>query len=420
MEKVYLLSLEKYNPQQISTGLQKAAQFLGISLEQKSTVLLADCPWTHPKYAPHAHTHPQFIEGVVNAFNSTKVTVTANSLPNFPTRYSFKNAGYNSIHLRSNASILPLDETITHKVTLENGKVMKEAKLPAAWLNASFRVLMPKLRQSTVVPFAGSLRQLQALLPQNEQLKDSHLLPEKMVDLLGIAPVDLIAVDAIQALHRGGEVSGQPVDLGVMIVGVNPIAVDMICAVALGLDPSNVDFLREAASRGYTPASLKQIEIIGDVSLSELRGRAAKVELVDSNPVAFHVPDQVKVIRSEKARQAGVSGMLADVLCMLKNAGVSMKSASYTSIVIGVVNEIRPGKDEYSTIIFMDDTSRGDFKGYGRIVRLSGRNIPLSQIISDVPYAMKIINLKAEFGVNMMLVELFSRLRRMLFPWKSV
>ncbi|MCX6067789.1 MAG: DUF362 domain-containing protein [Chloroflexi bacterium] len=417
MEKIYLLNLEKYDPAQIAAGLKTASAALGVSLEQKSAILLADCPWAHSKLAPHAHTNTGFVEGVAEALKPANVTLAANSLPDFPARYGLKLAGYPGLSSKIKARLLHLDEAAMRSVTLKAGKAAKEAKLPSAWLDAPFKVMLPKLRQSTLVPFAGAIRQLLTLLPKSEQLSDSHLLPEKMVDLLSAVPVDLIAVDAIQALDRGGEVSGQPVELGVVIVGTNPLAVDMVCAVALGLDPAGVDFLQEAHSRGMEPASLEQIEILGDLTLADLRARAAKVELVDPNPVNFPLPEQVKVIRSEKARQAGVSGVLADVFYMLKNAGISLKSAPLTSIVIGAVDEIPAGKDEYSTIIFMDDTSRGAYTGYGRIIRLPGRNSPISQVLNIVPYVMKVFNPQAELGSDLMVAKFISNIGR-IFPQK--
>ena len=414
MEHVYLLNIQKYNPKQISTGLQTAAQALGVTLGQKSAIFLADCPWVHPKYAPYAHTDPEFIEGVMTACKPAALTLAANGLPGFPTRYSFKHSGYDALSARLKARLLAFDESATRTSAIATGKVIKEARLPAAWLDTSLRVLMPKLRQSTQVPFAGALRLLQALLPQKQQLENNHFLPEKMADLIGSAPVDLIVVDAIQALHKGGEVSGLPLDLGVVIVGTNSLAVDMVCAVALGLDPARVDFLQEAAARALSPASLDQIEILGDLSLAELGARAAKVELVNPDPAAFPLPNQVKVIRSEKARLPGVSGVLTDVFYMLKNAGISLQKAPHTSIVIGAVDGIPPGKDEYSTIIFMDDTSRGEYSGYGRIIRLPGRNIPLGQILNVVPYVMKVLNFQAELGSDLMVAKFISGVRRII------
>lgn len=411
MERVYLLNIPKYDPAQIEQALRKAAAELNVSLKQPTAVLLADCPWAHPKYAPNAHTQPEFIQGVAKALEPAAITIVANSLTDIPTRYSFRHAGYGALASHLNGRLIALDEAGGRKVIVGGGKVLSMAKLPTVWLSAPFRVAMPKLRQSTLVPFAGVLRQLQTLLPQKAQLRDSHRLPEKMVDLIGAAPVDLIVVDAIQVLHKGGELSGQLLDLGVMIVGTNPLAVDMVCAVALGLDPSKVDFINEAAGRDLVPQALDEIQILGELTLDDLRARSAGIELADPNPASFPLPNQIKVIRSAKARQAGVSGILADVFYMLKNSGVSWKSAARTSIVIGDVDQIPPGVDEYSTVIFMDDTSRGEYTGYGRIVRLPGRNIPLIQVLNDVPYAMKVINMRAELGMEFMAAKLMASVR---------
>lgn len=414
MEKVYLINAPKYDPQPIAAAVRKAARDLNIALDKDKAILLADCPWAHPRFAPDAHTQPDLIAGVAGAFKRTAITLAANSLTGLPTHYSFRHAGYGPLAARLNGRLIPLDEAATQKVEIQGGKVIREANLPGVWMNAPLRVMIPKLRQSTLVPFAGALRQMQSLLPQAEQLNESHRLPEKMIDLLAAAPVDLIVVDAIRALHNGGELSGQPVDLGVLIIGAHPVAVDLVCAAALGLDPASVDFLQEARERGVGPASLKQVQILGDLTLADLRKRAAKVALADPDPVHFPLPPQVKVLRSEKARQSGAAGALADVFYILKKAGVSLKSAPQTTIVIGAVEGIPPGKDEYATLIFMDDTSRGDFSGYGRIVRLAGRNIPVSQVLLDVPYAMKAINMRSELGMRFMAAKFLAALRRLL------
>jgi uncharacterized protein (DUF362 family) len=418
MEKVYLLDAPKYDPAQIAQAVKKVAPELNVSLEPKSAILLTDCPWAHPRYAPHAHTRPDFVTGVGHAFPDAQLTITANSLTGFPTQYSFRYAGYGAVASHLNAQLVPLDEAASQRLVITDGKAMTHAKLPMVWMNAGLRVALPKLRLSTLVPFAGVLRQLQTLLPQDEQLNESHRLPEKMIDLLSVAPVDLIVVDAIQVLHKGGELSSVPLDLGLIIVGTNPVAVDMVCAVALGLEPDEVDFLREAKERGVGPAGLDQIQILGDLNLDEVRRRSVKVEMADPNPVNFPLPAQVRVLRSEKARQAGVSGVLADVFYLLRNAGIGMKSAPQTTIVIGAVDNIPKGKDEYSTLIFMDDTSRGDFNGYGRIIRLPGRNIALSQVMSDVPYVMKAPNLRSELGAGFMLAKLLADVRRSVLPRK--
>jgi len=413
-EKVFISKVEAYDPQQIEAGIRAAAQALGVSLPDQGNALLhADCPWAHVRFAPHPHTHTALIEGVARALSGSSLTLAANSAPEFPTRYSFNQAGYTLVAHKVGARLVAFDEAGTRPIDLSpHAKVDKQARLPLPWHQATFRVSLPKLRGSTLVSFAGAVRHLQSLLPQETQVKDCHRLPEKMVDLLPAVSPHLIIVDAIQALHNGGELSGEPIDLGLLVIGTHPLAVDVVCATALGLESGQVDFLREAVTRGLGPTSLEEIELLGDLSIEEIGSRAQKVRLADPDPAHYPLPKQVKIIRSEKARQAGVSGSLADVLFLLERAGVNLKSATEATIVIGDVGQIPPPKSDTATLIFMDDTSRGEYSGYSRIIRLPGRNIPMSQLLDNVPYAMKVINLRAELGAGYMMAKLMTNLSR--------
>lgn len=84
MEEVYLINATEYDPARIAQAVKKAATELKVPLEQKSAVLLADCPWAHPKYAPIFHTHLGLIQGVAQALQPAAITIAANSLPGIP------------------------------------------------------------------------------------------------------------------------------------------------------------------------------------------------------------------------------------------------------------------------------------------------------------------------------------------------
>ncbi len=400
--QVYLVACDRYVPLAIKEGVQAASEALGISLNGlRDAVLHVDCRWVHPRYAPSAYVHTDLIRGLAGTLPAGTLTIGARSRVRFPTRYSFRQAGYAQVATALNARLTQFDEVATGTVELSQPTTMQpKIELPVPWLQAAFTISIPKLTSSTLVPFAGAMRHFQNLLPAQLQTENHHLLPKKMVDLLSAVSPNLIVVDAIQALHKGGELSGEPVDLGVLIVGTDAIAVDMICAIALGLEPEQVNFIREASARGIGPKNLDAVSVLGDLSLGELQARAQRVKLLDPNPAKYPLPEQIKVVRSAKARNSGVSGDLTDALLMLERAGVSLNGSRETAIIIGAVSEIPRGKSDYATIIFLDDTSRGEYSGYSRVVRLRGRNIPLSQLFHEVPYAMKVTNVRAELSAG--------------------
>ena len=81
MEQVYIVDCAQYDPRLIETGIRSAAKAHGITLPQDQQVLIhPDCPWAHPRFAPHAFTHPGVIEGTAAALAGNALTIAANAL----------------------------------------------------------------------------------------------------------------------------------------------------------------------------------------------------------------------------------------------------------------------------------------------------------------------------------------------------
>lgn len=416
MERVYIVDCSRYDAQTVETGIRAASEALGVAFPQGQPVVLHPaCPWAHPRFAPLAFTNPAVIEGAALALTGNSLTIATNSLPGFPTRYSYRKAGYVDMAHRLGAKLVAIDEAPIQTVQLRPESVVdKEVALPKVVLQAGFTVALPKLTGSTFVSFAGAIRHHQSLLQDDAQIREHHRLHAKMVDLLEAAPPDLIVVDAITATHKGGELSGQPVELGMLIIGTNPVAVDAVCAVAYGLAPSDIEYLQLAAERGYGPIDPAQIQVLGDLTLDMVKERAKRVEHVDPYPDHYSLPSQVKIMRSTKSGLAGTCGGLTEVFLILERGGTSLQKARETVIVVGKVDNVPSGKSETATIIFLDDTSRAEYRGYSRVVRLRGRYVPLSTLLNDVPYAMNVSNLRNELGGEMVMASFSSKVARLI------
>src|SRR2546430_326648 len=267
MTSVYVASCERYDPEVIAGHVRAGSAALGVPPSAGEVLLQPSLPWTHPRYAPDAHTAPAVLEGVARACQGAAVSIGAQSLPGFPTRYSFGRAGYDGLARRIDARLLAFDED-HHRDTPSPG-TGASFPLPATWLDASIRVAVPRLSGSTYLPFAGALRLAYNLLPGDVQLAEQHRMSDVIAGLTEAAPPSLIVVDAISALHRGGELSGEPVDLGLLIIGTDPVAVDLACAAAFGVPESELEYLR-VAGQSVHPGRLSDVEILGDLSAADL------------------------------------------------------------------------------------------------------------------------------------------------------
>lgn len=416
MARVFLVDSPGYDSTRIADGLRRACDALDITLPSGGRVFLHPaCPWAHPLYAPACFAHPEVLRGLARILAGTGLTLGTNSLPLFPTRYSFRKAGYTALAHQLGARLVALDEVAYHTADTDLAAAgLGSLRLPTILKSSDFSVTVPKLRGSCYVGLAASLRHLYSLLSPADQLSEHHRLTEVVVGLAPLLLFQLIVVDAIRALHRGGEVSGDPVDLGVLIVGTDPVSVDLVCAELYGLDPAEVDPLRTAGERGLGPRDISQVDVCGDLDLAELRRRSRAVQRVDPRPEKYPLPEHLHVARSSRAPQAGTAGSLAETFFLLERPGLSMKKAREAVLVIGQATDIPQARSDEAAILFLDDTSRAAVKGYSRVIRLQGRNQALSRLLLEVPFALRVANLRAELGGEYLLAELTSNLRRRL------
>lgn len=416
MARVFLVDCDCYDPAKITDGIRRACETLGVPLPSRGRVFLHPaCPWAHPQYAPACFTHPEVLRGMAHALTGVSLTLGTNSLPLFPTRYSYRKAGYTTLARQLGARLVSLDQE-DHETADANRAAEGHSplRLPTILKTADFSVTLPKLRGSCYVGLAASLRHLHSLLPPTDQLSEHHRLPEITLELVPLVSFHLIVVDAIQASNRGGEVAGEPIDLGVLIVGTDPVAVDLVCAELYGLRSTEINVLQMVGERGLGPREVAQVDVCGDLDLTELRRRSRAVHRVDPRPENYPLPEHLHVARSGKAPQAGTAGGLAETFFVLERAGLSFKKAREAVLVIGQAADIPKARSDEAAILFLDDTSRAEVKGYGRVIRLQGRNQALSRLLLEVPFALRVANLRAELGGEYLLADLTSSITRRL------
>lgn len=413
MATVYVASCDDYDPELIAGHVRAGAAALGVTLPKSgSAVLHAAIPLSHARFAPDARTDPVLIEGVARSLSGMSVTIGGQSLPGFPTRYSLGHAGFGAAAGRVKAKVVCFDE---HSFKPRAGAVAPDGtalQLSSVWQGASFRVSVPRLMGSTFMPFSGALLQSLALLPQQQQQTIHGQLPDLLLHLSAAAAPDLIVVDAIQATHKGGEISGHPVKLGLIIIGTDAVAVDLVCAAAYGVPADEMAFVNPADGPAGGTKSLADVQLAGPVTLEEIRKRSSQVQRIDPNPEKYPLPKKISVIRSDKSRLESAAGSLTEAFAVTERAGYDFGKSRQVAFVLGAVEDIPPGTTDKSTVIYVGDTARGETSGYGRVVRLTSRNVAVSQILMDLPFLLDIGNFRTDLGFGFQLAKFRAGLSR--------
>jgi uncharacterized protein (DUF362 family) len=248
----------------------------------KPNVVFSGDPKT---YRCNAFTHPAFIGASLLAISKkqrvNRVELGENCAIGIPTRYCFKYAGYYDEVRRVKkdapcpVEIFCMDEDPRDSVFI-GGVVHDNLRVSRRMARADTKIYLPKLKCHGVSQVTGAVKLNIGICSDDERaIRHDFMLNEKIVDLLSVGWPDFIAMDAIE-VGVGNEAFPTPRKLGLILMGTNPLAVDLVGARLLGYDLDDVPYLKRAVERGYAPAGLDQVVIEGDVSSLEGIDESAK------------------------------------------------------------------------------------------------------------------------------------------------
>ncbi|TRO48038.1 DUF362 domain-containing protein, partial [Candidatus Bathyarchaeota archaeon] len=164
-----------------------------------------------------------------------------------------------------------LDREPPVKAENPEAEVVGEFWFPRFALDCDGIVNLPKLKTHVLTTLTCAVKNLYGL-QQGGQKAHYHVVTENdperfsrlLVDLYQTIKkqVCLTVVDAVIGMEGEGPTTGDPVDLGLIIAGDDPLAVDVVASRVIGWDPMEVGTNFIAVERGLGK-SLDGIEVLG-------------------------------------------------------------------------------------------------------------------------------------------------------------
>ena len=282
--KVILRHCEKYDPALIAQIIGEGMNELGVQ-PQGRTMVKPNTVIAHKDFFRHAFTRPEFLDGLLTAIKkrNTKISelyVGERCGITIPTRYAFANAGYNPVFRKHKVRAEYFEEGDQVPVELKHPDALRKTiVIPEGVANCDFLVNAPKFKAHPWTKVTFALKNYIGIQDDPQRLIDhDHLLHTKVADLQEVISPGFIAIDSIIAGERT-MLTPTPYPLHLIVMGINPVAVDAVCTNIVGLNPEEVDHIKISAERGYGPIHLKDIEVSGDVTLEEATNRAANLQL---------------------------------------------------------------------------------------------------------------------------------------------
>ncbi len=237
------------------------------------------------RYGATAYTHPAVVGGALLALSHQpdvfRIDMGEKTAIGYPTRLSFKYAGYykeiQAIKKNGRAPIglFCIEEDLRDRVFI-GGRVHDTLRISRKMARADARIYLPKLKCHCVSSITGAVKLNIGICSDDERaIRHDFLLNDKIVDLLAAGMPDFIVMDAVD-VGVGNEAFPTPRRLGLILMGTNPMAIDLVGARLLGYDRKDVPYLQRAVERGYAPAHIDDITIMGDLTSIDDIDRAAK------------------------------------------------------------------------------------------------------------------------------------------------
>jgi uncharacterized protein (DUF362 family) len=226
------------------------------------------------------HTDPRLIAAAIDAFGqlgAADVVVAEGPGHRRDTDYLLGASGLGEVvrHAGVRFVDLNLDTSRPHPIPGGGLTRLEFLHLPRTLTEADYVVSMPKMKTHHWVGVTLSLKNLFGVLPGTAYGWPKNFfhwigIPASILDVNRTVMADLAIVDGVVGMEGDGPLNGQAVKSGVAVVGEALAAVDATCCRLMGIDPTTVPYLAEAAAH-HGSIAMADITVEGAPLLSVAR-----------------------------------------------------------------------------------------------------------------------------------------------------
>ena len=297
--QVSIVRCSSYEEAPLLSSLQKALDLLGgiqqfVRRGQKVLVKVNHLPPPSPAERGIV-THPAFIEQVLVILLETGAHVRVGDDITPAHGDGFSVSGLRQVCQKLGVKLVNLREEGFQSVSLPGAKVLPKTYLAKAVLEADVIVNLPKFKTHSLTVFTGAIKNIYGCLPQGLRVRyhwefQGQRFHSLLVDLFSALRPQLHIMDAIVGMEGDGPANGDVRNIGLILAGADGVALDRVALAIADIDPNQVYYLQEAASRGL--GSIGRIRVLGE-HIDAVRISNFQSDTVSYQIVKKWVPDFV-------------------------------------------------------------------------------------------------------------------------------
>lgn len=252
MQNVSLVRVSSREEKEIMEAICKATKLIDFRLEKiPSRIVIKPNLCYYWDYSTGCTTDPVLVRSVIDWVRSEisaggDITIAEADATAMRNKYAFKILGYEDIAVEKDVRLLNLSTDQTRKITINRSGRRFEFELSRTLEKADFIINLPKLKRWSPTKISCALKNIYGANSIMKKFDYHTLLDEVIADINTIIKPHLNIVDGIIAMPAMNE----PFRLGVIVAGLDPVAVDCVAAKILGLDPRSIKHISMSAKKG--------------------------------------------------------------------------------------------------------------------------------------------------------------------------
>jgi uncharacterized protein (DUF362 family) len=183
------------------------------------------------------------------------------------TESAFTTCGARDLAKKHGVRLVNLNNDAKETIALQDPLSLKEVDVARTARAAECLISVPSLKTHSMAVTTLAMKNcMGCILPKGIMHSSLH---KKIVDLAGLINPRLSVIDGIIGAE-GNEENGDPVPMGLIIAGMDYVAVDTVGSAVMGYSPRECKYLQYAAQKGLGTCDLSEIDIAG-VSIDDVK-----------------------------------------------------------------------------------------------------------------------------------------------------
>jgi len=271
MSRVVLVYCDDYSADMVTEAVRKGVDLLGgidRFVKKDEKILLKPNMLTGDRPEKCVTTHPSVFKAVAGLFLEGGARLTYGDSPAYGS--SLAAAKGNGLHEAAESMGVPMaDFKNGEEIFFKDGRQNRKFIIAKGVLESDAVISLPKFKTHGLEKFTGAVKNQFGCVPgvrkgeYHVKLVDPDEFGKMLLDLNAFVCPRLYIMDGIQAMEGNGPRGGRPINMNVILLSDDPVAMDATACRLIGLDPMFVPTVRYGEEAGLGIASEKNIEILG-------------------------------------------------------------------------------------------------------------------------------------------------------------